>query len=402
MIPKFIVFTLVHGTFARDATWTKKGSSLRATLREAMKPARVEFRAPEWSGKNQHLMRKRAALTLREGFKRVRAEHPDAKHYVIAHSHGGNVVRLALMDQAADLVDGVVTLNTPFLETVRRDKHAVLQFVKTISLSCVLAIIVNAVWGGSSLPYTIATALLAVASLTLLGAFYAHLTLVNRTANRIRLRDSPKKMEDRNAFAPEAFLEEWRPAVKQIRFLCLACAGDEAISGLSFLEGLANIPHILLHRTLVTNALAFLLMIGVVALAASLSIGWPPARWLSIAIAYLPWGLFLMLTVTVAAALSMRFHSLGISVGFKALAEDLLVHRWIVSYVPLSVAQVEFQDYEVQRHELDKDNFFLHSSIYDSEFALSAIQLWIRSFPEWDDSWRRKSVVIIITPKQGT
>jgi hypothetical protein len=54
----------------------------------------------------------------------VRKEFPNAKHALIAHSHGGNVVLSALADrELAEGTLGVATLGTPFLSASLRDRE---------------------------------------------------------------------------------------------------------------------------------------------------------------------------------------------------------------------------------------------------------------------------------------
>jgi len=95
--PEYVI-TLVNGTFAADAPWVRRGSPLRTALTKALE-GRAVFRIFRWSpcrySGNTHKARLTAgealALRLRVGFKRF----PRAKHFVIAHSHGGNVTLYA-------------------------------------------------------------------------------------------------------------------------------------------------------------------------------------------------------------------------------------------------------------------------------------------------------------------
>ncbi len=94
------VVTLVHGTFAMHASWMRDAavkahaavqveeSSLCAELREL--PGTV-LRRFCWSGGNSHTARLQAGDDLAEYLRALRSEFPNAKHFVIAHSHGDNV-----------------------------------------------------------------------------------------------------------------------------------------------------------------------------------------------------------------------------------------------------------------------------------------------------------------------
>jgi len=107
------VITLVHGTWARRARWTRPDSRLCRALREGL--PHLLFERFIWSGSNSITSRESAARGLAEHLRRLVSRFPTANHYVIAHSHGGNIAMYALRED--DLRDrvGVVCLSTPFL-----------------------------------------------------------------------------------------------------------------------------------------------------------------------------------------------------------------------------------------------------------------------------------------------
>jgi hypothetical protein len=126
-----VVVTLVHGTFGRlpgsDAGWTRDGSLLRQRLDAAL-GGDVVFLPFRWSGMNWPSARYRAARRLRDHFRATAERYPGRSHYVIAHSHGGNVALYALRDAeragagaagagaaGAGVPCGVVCLSTPFI-----------------------------------------------------------------------------------------------------------------------------------------------------------------------------------------------------------------------------------------------------------------------------------------------
>lgn len=112
--PTRYVVTMVHGTFARRAAWVGPESEFSRYLRAELGTARIEpFR---WSGANDVWARAKASEDLRVHLRDLIGEDPGARHCLVAHSHGGNVVLGALRDrQLAEDVCGVVTLATPFL-----------------------------------------------------------------------------------------------------------------------------------------------------------------------------------------------------------------------------------------------------------------------------------------------
>lgn len=113
-----IVVTLVHGTFAKGATWTKNSSILRDEIAAELgqHEREVTFDVFEWSGRNTHKARVKAGYELASHIKALRKRFPLAKHFIIAHSHGGNVALLAHKHLPEHLhALGVATLGTPFV-----------------------------------------------------------------------------------------------------------------------------------------------------------------------------------------------------------------------------------------------------------------------------------------------
>jgi hypothetical protein len=72
--------------------------------------------ALDWSGENSLVARARAADMLATHVRELARLGTDVPHFIIAHSHGGNVALNALRHSAtASLVRGVACLSTPFL-----------------------------------------------------------------------------------------------------------------------------------------------------------------------------------------------------------------------------------------------------------------------------------------------
>jgi hypothetical protein len=81
----------------------------------------IHFERFSWSGSNSHRARCRAATALRQHIRNCTNIYPQQDHFIIAHSHGGNVVLYALRDKdIADSVRGVVCLSTPFIHCRHR------------------------------------------------------------------------------------------------------------------------------------------------------------------------------------------------------------------------------------------------------------------------------------------
>src|SRR5687768_12746618 len=114
------VITVVHGNRPKADGRLAPGSFLHRALDD--RPAGVTFRQFAWPGTNTHAARieagDRLAAFIRDGHEQA----PDARHFILGHSHGGNVALYAMRHTVArEVVCGIVTLGTPFIHTRRRD-----------------------------------------------------------------------------------------------------------------------------------------------------------------------------------------------------------------------------------------------------------------------------------------
>ncbi|MEZ5850112.1 MAG: hypothetical protein R3D68_05595 [Hyphomicrobiaceae bacterium] len=119
--------TLVHGTFARGAAWAGEGSLLRRELAAALDAARgpITFDVFDWSGQNTHKARVRAGYELASHIRRIRKKNPGCRHFIVAHSHGGNVALLAHKHLPVEShALGIATLGTPFIRAELDDRLA--------------------------------------------------------------------------------------------------------------------------------------------------------------------------------------------------------------------------------------------------------------------------------------
>lgn len=121
------VITLVHGTWAQDAEWPNENGPLARKLQESL-GGRVLINRFGWSGGNSYWAREEAGKDLRQRLSRSVDQHRDAHHFVIAHSHGGNVALYALNEpRLAKSMSGLVTLATPFLSCEPRNPWFLIQ-----------------------------------------------------------------------------------------------------------------------------------------------------------------------------------------------------------------------------------------------------------------------------------
>jgi len=115
-----VVVTLVHGTWAAKAAWTHCSSPLCTTLQGATTRT-IQFERFLWSGANSIWARHKAVDKLTTHLHALIEKFPDAKHFVVGHSHGGNIAVHALRDPwLAQRIDGLICLSTPFLTVIRR------------------------------------------------------------------------------------------------------------------------------------------------------------------------------------------------------------------------------------------------------------------------------------------
>ncbi len=90
-------------------------SRMATTIRSAI-PGNVLVTPFEWSGRNSHGARLSGGVKLAQRLGQLRSSHPRALLYVIAHSHGGNVLGYALREASVrDSLGGIVCLGTPFI-----------------------------------------------------------------------------------------------------------------------------------------------------------------------------------------------------------------------------------------------------------------------------------------------
>src|SRR5260370_24192498 len=114
------VITLVHGTWATNAPWTRPQSKFSQALMQNLEPALILPFA--WSGRNSLQGGRRAAEDLKRHLMVQFENHRDADHFVIGHSHGGSVALYAVRDNSIRTrLRGVVCLSTPFLIAKRRN-----------------------------------------------------------------------------------------------------------------------------------------------------------------------------------------------------------------------------------------------------------------------------------------
>src|SRR5215831_7329991 len=129
------VFTLVHGTWAESSLfkvlstllgtpmqqWYQPGSKLWQQLQANFPRSRIE--PFKWSGRNSAYARAKGAKELTTKQHLLLETYNEAQHFIIAHSHGGNVACYTLRDdiKIREKIVGLICLSTPFLLVQKRD-----------------------------------------------------------------------------------------------------------------------------------------------------------------------------------------------------------------------------------------------------------------------------------------
>lgn len=105
------VVLLVHGTFARNASWTKPDSLLFRALSASLNDP--DIRTIEWSGRNTFQARTEAGDAIAAFVQSIEPNTPIA---IISHSHGGSAVAYGVRQNPHAFRDvrTVVCLSTPF------------------------------------------------------------------------------------------------------------------------------------------------------------------------------------------------------------------------------------------------------------------------------------------------
>jgi hypothetical protein len=217
----------------------------------------VHFCAPPWSGWLSQGARRSASVDLRTTLLENYRLHPNADHFVIGHSHGGNISLYAIdSEEEHGPLKGIICLNTPFITALRRNTQnfvfpflfAVFFWMVAFSASIVflpIAIGLSDLFGYSQafrLSYNPSAGLSAIrffaaslgAGIVALGALYL-----------VRRRCAIDNFFQRNR---ERVIDHLSlPQLKRIKVLALWNASDEVYGPFSLLEALASVSYLLMH-----------------------------------------------------------------------------------------------------------------------------------------------------------
>jgi alpha/beta hydrolase family protein len=210
------IVTIIHGTWARKATWCQSNSPFAESIREHLGPD-TEIDTFNWSGRNNHPSRHQASLQL--GAKlREQALNPNAKLILVCHSHGGNIALYALRDpELRQAVAGVVCLATPFFVASERsldrtDENVIMATPMILFMAPFIWIAIEYISNWSTLiPFVV----IGIALLVLVVVLF---DTVLRRLQRV---------------AKETAAQMALPSLKSARLLLIRSPGDEASLALS-------------------------------------------------------------------------------------------------------------------------------------------------------------------------
>jgi pimeloyl-ACP methyl ester carboxylesterase len=252
-----LVITLVHGTFGAKSKWANMGSKFANRLIEAFPSDKVEIHRYPWSGANTQNARRLSSVKLKQQLIEQHARNPGASHFVVAHSHGGNIALYALDDnEIQNRIHGVVCINTPFITFLTRHTRnligALIAGIGSVGAIIMALLVVGTIaqiggdwWSGRGLSKLDKENLLIwMPLLTLLGWLSWRL---------FRARQSIEHFFEKKR--DEMIRRSRLPTIKNVPILCASNCSDEVFGLFSVLEGLANLPYVLMHSVIAATVL---------------------------------------------------------------------------------------------------------------------------------------------------
>ena len=391
------VITLVHGTFAPHAPWTRENSKLCIHLQDHL-PGAVRFHAFDWSGANTHKVRIEAGHALQNELRDRMEEHPQAVHVVIGHSHGGNIALYSVGGSDLDgKLAGIFCFNTPFVCATRRSHNQILFFLLHALALLLLfigigypAICLSALILGEPISAQQSFVSLAIGAAFL---FCANLVLRQRAPVAAWIARRQSKLISTIGL----------PTIKNTPVHCIWGPSDEVIGLFSFFDAISALPYILMHPiSLALLSIVAFFLFGVWQETAfawfgpddllspstlwdkiSLGIIWFIARandvltgggghyrggWLFFGVILAALAVVILILLSLAAALIaqtvMRLLPMGVS--WNNVLDSLFVHLTFTQ-TPVNARRVVFSEVGTSV------SLLMHSSIYADDQALEAI-----------------------------
>jgi hypothetical protein len=353
-----LVVTLVHGTWARNAPWTNADAPLASALRRSLGDIKIERFA--WASWNRFSARTDGKKRLAE---LLDSYDSDSLHFIIAHSHGGNIAHDAAAGRE-DRVAGVVCLNTPFFVALGRETAYTFEIV-VMYVGLILMWLAFGLYSAYGWHW-----------LAAVGLFVAFPAVASLTGDRL-----DNWLRRRGALVHEKLTP---PALMRTRVLCLTTSEDEAFGGLGFCESLANLPFLLMTSALLP--LAWLLTVALLATGVLPVLAAPWELWTGTAdlsaAGWSKWVQFLgssffypglAFLATFGAALLASLSLVAIPYGNWQFPDSNLFLRVMVSLVPVRSRAVQFEELAAAGEGLR------HSLLYENDRAIAFVIDWIKT-----------------------
>lgn len=366
---------------------------------------KIKFHTFSWSGANKHAARNAAVLELAKHIDSVAQQDNHSPHFLIGHSHGGNIALYALRSASChERLSGVVCMNTPFVCVQRRDTTRLFFLIGAFIFAWVTMLTI--IYGVSSfahiaeaagwtqvfraLPWweqaLIGVSIYAVGMGVSYYFKYGYFKYGRRVLSLYKRgleRSSKWSLAKREALFQEVGLPNFTVPVLTIR-----STGDEVIGAVALSTILANAPFTVLHPWSMTA------LFGVFFTAQWT--GWLPSliefyrtdevriieasSFLSgprMVECFMSSGIYLLAAITIilVAALSLAplFRLAPLGLGWKHLVNSLFV-KLSFTLVPVTNARIEYLELDPRIGEFFK---LSHSRIYDQPNAIKAITDWI-------------------------
>lgn len=361
------VLTLVHGTWSPNAPWVQSESPFSEYMEKRVDGLVAATRL-NWTGSNTLTGRFQAAGWLRSRIDTVEKEYPTARHFIIAHSHGGNIAMYALRDPEIEKkVAGVICLGTPFLFPRPREFGPFGWTCISRGAGALFLVVGGLVSLTVYIPGPEALVLLAR------GAFIALVTIVGVKRVQEWIRDA-ERMRKRLAM----------PDLKHSQVFVVRAPGDEASGGLAGLRTAGTVLGLGWRRLAVPGGALVRLaarlrhrtarrwrLLRLPITVATICLGGIGGAYLTVA------GLILGLLGSLASGI-LRF--VGKELAPFGLFLDVTIEAsppgtWLV--YQLGTPTTESPEDSLIGRGLD------HSSIYTDPRALAAIADWINLSPAW-------------------
>ncbi len=378
MTDRYLV-TLIHGTFAPEAEWTRgdSNSEFQKKLAERLE-GDVEFERLEWGGKNRQADRKKGGQILAESLSYPDLPMKDRKHFIICHSHGGNVALYATANKILEEnVSGIVCMNTPFICALPRNFRPLffaLIAVVLLALSGILEQLGAMIWFTDWVWYIKLLMLLLFIPVLLLGSLGMWALIFGASD----MLDALSKKRDE-------IINEISLPNTQIPVLSIWTGGDEISFAFSIVGGFGNLPFILLYLPVV--------IISVVVLMAGVSLDWlpgldmfnvEPEGWFSSFAAWSDTYIFdpfltasayflvlVMSIVVITLVINLLLCVLPYGLGIRHIPSPLWI-RFFITPVPIQARHTEFKSFDPAEFGLS------HSVVYEYDPVIDAIVEWMR------------------------